>query len=142
MQLSKNPPDLAASIQQNPAIKKVALDCLDLAAVKGYPSLLISNIIFYTSLSSDSWHLSFVCCSYALPICKHRRAMILPFMTAFIRRLQFFAGAIFPILQRLGVLLRSLDSPFLYLKHSKYRSRKQEGFYTESPRKIYALLRK
>ena len=39
-----------------PPIKKVALDCLDLAAVKGYPSLLISNIIFYTSLSSDSWH--------------------------------------------------------------------------------------
>lgn len=29
-----------------PPIKKVALDCLDLAAVKGYPSFLISNIIF------------------------------------------------------------------------------------------------
>ena len=29
-----------------PPIKKVALDCLDLAAVKGYLSFLISNIIF------------------------------------------------------------------------------------------------
>ena len=68
--------------------------------------------------------------------------MILPFMTAFIRRLQFFAGAIFPILQRLGVLLRSLDSPFLYLKDSKYCSGKQEGFYTEFSREFCALLQK
>lgn len=27
-------------------ITKIALDCLNLAAVKGYPSFLISNIIF------------------------------------------------------------------------------------------------
>ena len=96
-----------------PPIKKVALDCLDLAAVKGYPSFLISNIIFiprFLQIHGTTHRSVPLAPSFYV---KHRSAMIRPFMTAFIRRLQLLIGAIFPMLQRLGVLLRSLDSPFL-----------------------------
>lgn len=72
--------------------KKIALDCLSSQQSRGYPSLLISNIFFYTSLSLFGGT-SLCPPNLRLSIYKHRSAMTLPAETACISGVMSSFGA-------------------------------------------------
>ena len=95
---------VAAAVTISP-ITKIALDCLNFAAVKGYPSFLISNIIcipLFLQIHGTVFLSVELTPSFYM---KHRSAMIVPFMPASIWRLQLSVDAIFPELRRPGEFL-------------------------------------